>query len=89
MHQDGDSRSFKIFRRQDSDEIRSNRNEEAARAAYFLSCCEAVPATVVLPELLLEESLVARVKKNPFYLLLIERSPGLTSTDRMITICRC
>jgi len=31
---------------------------------------------------LLEESLVARVEENPFYLLLIERSPGLTSTDR-------
>ena len=55
---------------------------EAARAAFFRQLCAAVPESIALPELIVNEPLVARHEFAPFYEMLIARSAGLETYER-------
>ena len=55
---------------------------EAARAAFFRQLCAAAPESIALPELVVNEPLVARRELAPFYEMLIARSAGLSSSER-------
>ncbi|HEV7683050.1 MAG TPA: hypothetical protein VGO68_13055 [Pyrinomonadaceae bacterium] len=55
---------------------------EAAKAVFFLQVCESAAGNLLLPELLVQEKLVATKEIAPFYRLLIARSSGLSSYDR-------
>lgn len=55
--------------------------DEAARADFLRKLCESVPDNLTLPEIIVKESLVARAYAQPFYLMLIKGSAGLTSYE--------
>jgi cellulose synthase operon protein C len=55
---------------------------EAAKANFFRQLCAAVPESLRLPEMLLDETVIHSSQRGPFFQMLIERSEGLSSYQR-------
>lgn len=50
---------------------------ETEKSAYFLEICRNAPDNLILPQILIEESLIAKKDEGEFYKILIERADGL------------
>ncbi|HEX8920742.1 MAG TPA: hypothetical protein VF766_04660, partial [Pyrinomonadaceae bacterium] len=74
--------SFREGRDDARDEETISPQAEIAQAQFFYKLSEAVHDSNLLPEVLIEESLVARSQLGPFYAMLIKRSSPLSSYER-------
>jgi tetratricopeptide (TPR) repeat protein/Flp pilus assembly protein TadD len=52
-------------------------SDEAEKSAYFLKICKAAPDDLILPQILIEESLIAKKDFGEFYRILIQRAEGI------------
>ncbi len=69
--------NLKIFIRQLSDSF----DAESAETAYFQKLAVAVPKSVLLPGMLLDENLIAEKFRAPFYEILIARTGAASGSD--------
>ena len=56
-------------------------NSETAKSGYFQKLVSAVPKSVLLPQMLINESLIAEDNRAPFYEILIARNKPSSSSD--------
>ncbi|MGI8639019.1 MAG: tetratricopeptide repeat protein [Pyrinomonadaceae bacterium] len=62
-------------------QVSASFDAETTKTAYFQKLVSAVPKSVLLPELLINESLIAENNRAPFYEILIARSKTSSSSD--------
>jgi cellulose synthase operon protein C len=55
--------------------------DESSKTAFFLEVCRAVPDDLSLPQMLIDESLIAKKDFGEFYEILIERAEGFDNYE--------